>query len=409
LRDLHESELSTEVEFLAKALDIGETKDRKVFVTDFYPELTLKEPYTGFLIGSARGSAWIQLPFFEQVILPVRPYKNQKAFRVAYGMTVNEFVELVKLGKIVPLRQNRLLEYANLDYLDPILEMKPPSFARTACFDVAVYGGVKLLETLDAPPDSTAFRRVCRAYSPMIDHDVRACGPKSSSGALGAANDYWGLALAGYQNLADRIIALRDPKIAAVMLAMFGEMLCDAPRDALNGIVSIDRESILADLWNVGCNLTALRFPSDIGKLLIRELKLINISAVGFDGVISICKDTGRARKALLEFDKSVAKIESEMLIDRAHALEVAWHEANQANESIIRRKRRVQPMISASIGISGALAGSLGGLPGLLSGGLCGVLSSIPLAEPVADKIARFGKPNNVVALYDLKSHSAS
>lgn len=85
------------------------------------------------------------LPFFEQIITFIRPFKTALEFEKRCGISVEDLVTLFEDNRVVPLPVGRLHLYEGLDYLDPILEKKPPSASRLISAQVFIAGGEKQL------------------------------------------------------------------------------------------------------------------------------------------------------------------------------------------------------------------------------------------------------------------------
>lgn len=70
----------------------------------------------------------IQLPFFDSVVFPIANCTDAENFRAINGLTVEECLDLSKQELVVPMLLGESSQYSELDYLDPLLEQRPPSF-----------------------------------------------------------------------------------------------------------------------------------------------------------------------------------------------------------------------------------------------------------------------------------------
>lgn len=103
--------------------------DKKINIIDFYPDYNLKEPYSSFNLSSDRNLKPFQLlPFFKNIIIDIKPFKNEKDFISYYGMDVNQLLEQWGKGIFKFRLSYDYTYYADLenDYLDEILDKNPP-------------------------------------------------------------------------------------------------------------------------------------------------------------------------------------------------------------------------------------------------------------------------------------------
>ena len=104
-------------------------QDKKINILDFYPDYKLKEPYSSFNPSSDRNLKPFQLlPFFKNIIIDIKPFKNEKDFISYYGMDVNQLLEQWGKGIFKFRLSYDYTYYADLenDYLDEILDKNPP-------------------------------------------------------------------------------------------------------------------------------------------------------------------------------------------------------------------------------------------------------------------------------------------
>lgn len=98
---------------------------KEVDILDFYPNFNLKPPYTNFNPFSEKNLKPFQLlPFFNGVIVDIKPFKNETEFNKFYGMSTTELLDFHEKGYIY---FNLLSPYSYFhdlenDYLDCILE-----------------------------------------------------------------------------------------------------------------------------------------------------------------------------------------------------------------------------------------------------------------------------------------------
>ncbi len=94
------------------------------------------------------------------------------------------------------------------------------------------------------------------------------------------------------------------------------------------------------------------------------------------------------------------------LLIDKKSALETAWCEMESIETTATELKK-----IFTAIGIVGSAAagGALNGYTGILAGLGASLLSTDIVAKPLSERIAKVGKSNQIVALYDFAKEPKS
>lgn len=367
---------------------------------------SFKSPYSNSLF-EKHVPISVQMPFFEQLIVILRPYHTEEEFRRAYGLSVQAVLDL--------WRQKRLLvtilkpdRYVGLDYLDPILENGPSYLEMTAdlffrslsdlmrgqeyfesCCDVA----------LEKIRSNKSFMARIPDKMPTIEYRTLT----KDNFVEGFATAYATLCGFGYEQLASSLLSQPGDTALESMLK-FNELLIIYPRyKALDGIVSLERSDF--QLVNeLGLSINAQTFPQEIAKLLVRRLPILAIKDIGLEQVVELRGKTQNLRKLLFEIDRYASSGEFEKL-PRQEAVEKVFEEARAASAEIAGRKKLSTTMIHASLGILGGAAGAaLAGYPGLLAGSIVGGLSAIPFAEESAEIVAKLGKKSHAIAYFDVQ-----
>lgn len=393
LEELDRKEDEVISDLLGKAIQIS-TEGKRVEISYFFPELKLKGVWTNFIPIEFP----TQIPFYDKIVVPLRPYKSRKKFLSQYKFDVDQLLQLKKKGRVEFVRAAQYIKYSECEYLDPILELRPPQFLpRTGVYEITTFGlehaGEQGLAILDGK--EKWFEHLKKSLSKRR--------PKVISRLL-RPYEIWGdivsLRLWGYNELVEVIIKeIKNISAAAGLIYLFHALLIEAPLSAIGGQFSLTNEE-LQTFQKLSPATTDYLFPVDVGKILIDELRLISLRNCGFGQVVDICKGTKNARRALCELDAAIKKRQIEKVMERKLAVEECWMEANEIVNSIITTKKIGRPLISFNLGIVGAIAGSLGGLPGILLGGLLGA----GIAGPSAEVIAKIGEPTYGIAIYDLK-----
>lgn len=103
--------------------------DKKIDINIFYDDFKLDGPYTSYNPSSSIDLKPFQLaPFFKNIILDIKPFKNKNEFEKYYGMSVERLVDLKSQGLFNFRLTNNYSDYYGLenDYLDLILYNNPP-------------------------------------------------------------------------------------------------------------------------------------------------------------------------------------------------------------------------------------------------------------------------------------------
>jgi len=401
---------------------------------DLYPEFKDKlkgKVYTNALWGI---SVLIQLPFYDTIIMPVPRTSTEDEYRKSTGLSIDDTMELIDEGKILPIIFETLTNYRGLDYLDPILERRFPrcrevSF-RSLITKISKYPEAKIkgLRTTLEKKDSKLERflkseKKGSKYGFKIETlptgtnfefsvDVSSFTKKNKSERINGLLQIYQL-LRGL--VGDSVVSslLELPaNLWFLVTAIYAENLIYHPSLALDGIVSIERDKFISHrVLNLFLRektpASGRVFPIEIGKWLIEKCQLVDVRDLGFKKVIEMSKETAKARKALCELDKAVENRQSQKVLESKKAIQEVWKETNQQLQSMMRASRVGVPVISISLGVIGGIVGTLAGLPGMLFGALEGVFSSLRCARPIAERLVKIGKPTYITAVYDLKRNS--
>ena len=386
------------------------SSDETLSYLDFFPELKLKlenKAYTNWMIDSK--SIFVQLPFYDTLILPLKPFPNESAFKKMYGIDVDQTIELTKKGKVIPLLAHAPTNYINLDYMNKLLELKNPSIG----FRMGRYNTCRLVGVLEKPYeqlmnwvqegeqlarklDLTSANHFHNLTNNTVSHNARG----NSGSAETMAMNYAHLNLMGYSELASQLIDFPDSELVYIELSILENLLHQIPHWSLDGSQSmLESDCMVAHIWDVPVK----SYPVDIGKTLTKEFHLLNIRDVGFEKVIDITNQTHKARSALLELDKAVENEQSEKIIDRAESLEIVWTDTNDVIQSMMSKKNNISKYFPLFFGLVGSAAGAIN-MPGIFET-IFDNVGNLPVISPLSDKLLKLKKPSHVVAVYDLKN----
>jgi hypothetical protein len=405
-------------------------------VEELYPELkdTLKgKVHTNLL---AYKPVSLQLPFYDAVILPVEPIRTAEEYKREYGISLNETMDLADQHILVPILEKNYSEYSSIknDYMDPLLEIEPPTFARLEYIDPIVVASMGLASSEELLDISQLKLRTEQILTELGEKgeirakknrppNIKGTGRFDPSakgllyGSVPLARYYAELCLRGYDKIADQLIDFGG-QFDILYLASLANILINAPYLAIGGEGSaptFDHNVVKMAKPIAAINKHAIGrpFPEDIGKLLIREFRLVNIEDTGFDELMDVRDTTKEARKALFELDNAVDKARTAAhateVSDRSHVLRDVWMSANIELEDIINRRQHLKKIqhFSLSLGVIGPVAHLLHG-PELLNVlldfvSIAATASRTEIADSVLDRWIKTKRPNHVQALYDL------
>jgi len=405
----------------------------------FYPEFKQKtesKVVANALNAGLFGSLLLQLPFYDAVVVPVMALQDEAAFAASYGLSVDELMWLNRKGKVLLVLDSQPDLYAGLDYLDPILETRPPSI-QIREFGFNNYASIFIqdlpLNKLLADPRPHILQRM-KFWDEYV-HSVpwvenfassaaRAVLPSKDWAALAAAAgipltetvyqltswDY-DLTRAGYSELVRDLVQSSLPKMAQVAaLFTMRDHLAAIPAYAMDGVISTDET---AWPWSFYRSHGVKEpehsaFPVDIAKQLRQRFPLLDIRPLGADSAIDIASDTSKARRALFELQDAVGAEDVHLMGDRAEAVAEKIHEANLTMESMAATKRQTKRYLPMVLGVLGVAIGGLAVLPTLVTGMFGSFVSTVPIGDKVGSILAKRGKPRYVIALYDLQQSMA-
>jgi hypothetical protein len=402
--------------------------------TLFYPEF--KDKVESKVVGNALdggifGALFLQLPFYDAVVVPVMALASEAAFKETYKLSVDELLHLEQKGNVLLALDSPPELYAGLDYLDPILERRPPSIqVRNVGYDnyVSIFTQDITTHQVIAHPEISV--PACMIFwdqrvrsLPWIESfertEAKAVVPSKSWIELATkagisltttvyqlASWHYDLVRAGYGQLVQQLCHSHLPTEAEVAgLFTMRNHLQTFPSFAMDGVLTSDETIWPWSFYEThgikGPQYTV--FPVDIAKQLEQSFKLMDIRPLGWGRAIDIAADTAMARRALFELQDAVNKENVNSLADRANAVAKKIQEANLAVESMAETKGRVQKYLPMVLGVLGGAAAGLA-LPTLVAGMFGGFVSSLPLTDRVGSILAKRGKPGYIVALYDLR-----
>lgn len=361
-------------------------------ITDFYKGLSLTPPYTSHI-----DPWWVVLPFYNTLIVGIAPL-SEEDFKQKYEISPRELVRLQSQGKIQLVLRNRPIAYVGLDYLDEILELKPPTYVRSIGYAERV-SGFRFNELANES-------RLVTGHSLSIPDEEwleTIFGPLKDPTEVAAIFYAQLKALPSTQEIASQINkqCQGKPTSAVFMSLLYGALLAGPVFGSLGGchvvplrwakLASVEREIFPIDVGRELTNIFGLRLPENPETAL--EI------------------DSGKAIKALMDLEKVVKAKEGKKVLDRSLALREAINEVNQGIKRMERRSTRTSKFIrtgSLVVGIIGPVMEYLSGQPEFVRIilGISSGAAGFALANKFASFVSKFGIPNYIVSIYDVKSH---
>ncbi|GEM_PF-7130213 len=389
---------------LEKANNIkNKIKKDKISCKLFYPEFSdIKPPYTYRPHGIKVTEI---ISFNKTLIVNIRPIKKPQSFKEEYGLSVNDLIWLYEKRRVVFRVSKPHYSYANLDYLDPILELSPPYAGRHRllrifpntyekwCREIwEVLGSYssdqelltsKVLQMLygkDLHPLSS-FKEALQRYYAELCYFL---GPNYTRELVKSA-------------LSGTISQISQLDAAILSLRSYSYFLIWPHTCCLDGINTVPSDT-LKFLRKAGLlPVEKLKvFPYEIGRALIDHFRL-NMPQ---DLDLAIEISPKKWFIALNELERLIESRELDRVGDSVQNIKNVLRELNEEIRAIKRRKQRLNEA-SILLGVTGVLMGLIRG-PGIIQS-LLSIAS--PIIPQIFDEIVlRFTKPNHILILYEIQ-----
>lgn len=346
-------------------------------ITELYPEYNLIGDYTTSL--DPYTPLWALLPFFGKIIVGILPYlKNEDEFIEWYGVSTKQMLKLHELGRVeirvlFPQKTNTIPKTCNCFF-----ERKFPSTIRDIRFDHKILGEDKLYEIRE---------RFNQKVSDSIGH-------KSIDGFLGnkmralrtAESAYIQLHALGYEKKAYEFedTFAKDANVGMRWLELCRLFLIGPIHYSLLGIHCVSSNA--PQLFTFDSQKT-VKFPSDLGKMLVEAMNLTKnideINSFTIDDCISIYPDFERARETLFELNKAIKEGVEDRVLSSAEDLRKMLQKAKKRNKMYLHV---IKAVAATGIGLTTA--------PFDLGIGLLMALGFNVASEVGASKIDKHLKP---------------
>lgn len=364
---------------------------------DRFPKIS--EPYASSCPGK---SIWPQIPLFSSFIVKIVPRMSSQ-FEFAHGFSPSEIQKLVDYHKDTGKIQFALAAYPNsfsgLDYLDPILELRPPVMAGTSVGlsmnDVAYRKSMTEFLTLAG----------IRFYSHLMS---RAEGTPSSyvlSKMPEYAKDYAFLKTRGFAEIASVIEEnlVEDPGIALDFLQLSARLIVWPHLDYLKAIPVFSRET-LARAVEYGKQSFAeqVSMPYEIGSFLIKQL---TFQPESFEACMELVSrfDHRDLRTVMSAICSGAVKKDREILnnsVDKLNEIfDLVWQDAAK----VAAKANLAKFLIPVSLGAVGTIINPSLGLLGALGFAVVERISEVT-EQSISERVARSISPGYAFTLYDFQ-----
>lgn len=367
-------------------------------------------------------SVYSVIPFYGTSIVMIYPV-SKTLFEDVHGLSPDDLCKLVDFakseGRIQFALGGRATKYEKLDFLDPIFELRPPRFSvlpETLFVDENTFKKSKV-------EFQTLANLGYKTYQYQKQNELIQKGLIATTAKDEYENDvrYYSFAKClGYYDLTDLIerMLLEDYESADRLLGiaehfLFRERLSPFRRiqTYCGNFLSFLREGITKDSDVQGEYEPTTEIPFEIGRFLIKNKKLTNAS-----GDFEACKELcyryrqGDLHKLLIDLQNGVQDRNIDAIASTREELDATFENLWKDADSIRRRIKASEVMISVSMGIIGHLAGQvvgaeqgLGFLAGL--GGFAAVDRIIGTRrENISERLAKWGKKDYLIGIFDFK-----
>ncbi|MGA2973108.1 MAG: hypothetical protein ABSE39_10900 [Candidatus Bathyarchaeia archaeon] len=305
------------------------------------------------------------LPFYDQVVTKLAVPRTPKVFEEGFGMSVEAVASLYKRRRLIPVL-TWPTHYANLDYLDPLLELKPPTIARSNALVqlILIKRGHDPLEAMEFRKE--AERRIIGRFGQLAE--------RFQQGGIGLdqlyiesslVNNHVELKCLGFDQIADRILSLTDPLGIYVNSFTYAMALAMPIVEGAGGWTQMG-ENRFAD--RTGLNLSRdIIFPVDVGTLLTKEYRLDSLLSADGTTLDRLYADSAisKARNLLSELSVAIRTSDSDKFADKKNQIEEVFTDARAAVATIDRIQN-----LSCVLAI-GAIGWFVTGIPAALTTGL--------------------------------------
>jgi hypothetical protein len=389
-------------------------REGKLGLDDEHPllkRLKLNEPYTQAI---PMEKIWYQIPFYGTTVVSIPPIKEE-FFERAHGFNIEDIERLIEFAEETGRIQFALgtdpLRYEGFDFLDPILDMRPPILSYLPLYELVSSKERDIWES-EFSYFATGNQKFRDVFGNLFADFSSAMGYKTSieNDLVKFSRKYCQLRTLGYNEIADEIMVqlTNDPIKAVILLTLSGDLIIDQYSSvlysAVGGIKSYP--SYFKTLIHPEMEVD---FSCEVGKFLNDKLKLIIPKSI--DGAIELNEeyDLYDLRKVMDALNEAVRKEKVDTINAKSEELftifDNVWTEANKIKRKIDIAKHG----ISLGIGVIGTVATMpIVGIGGLLAGlgfSIGGEIAVPKISESLAEKIMKGTTSSRMIHIYDFKN----
>jgi hypothetical protein len=370
-------------------------------IADFFGDLKLESPFCDRLPGIP---IWMLLPFYNQVIVWLEPYRSSMAFEKIYGLKPNVFADLCGSkdapGKIVPILNAPPHAFAGIKHFDRILSLEPPTMWRDFFFQRALIGPEKFSEARKEAREVLPKKLKGRGRFASLR------GTNRGSVRDLAISCYSEICSFGGQELARKVVSDTSSSEQMVdLLFYYSLILYDSLVSPLGGNYPCTREQLktYAEQILKHGNKCLEEFPVEIGKSLISGLKMpLPTDPSSCQWWTSKARDLWKpARKALKDLDMALSQPDATDIQKDSVSLQSIWQSVSKEFKDSRALRKRLSWELTG-LGIVGLIGGiALSGFPGLIAS-----IISTTLTLNIFDIQAiysRLVRPRHLISVIDL------
>ena len=314
-----------------------------------YPELSFEKPYA--YRQDLAIPIRLLLPFYKQLVFHIDSFKKEEIFMQYHdALKPEELARLYCRGRVRFLLASSPTEYAGLDYLDPILQLKPLTVIRMRALVTSAAGCWNRLDELRKEGERIFSGKVEVEKVPGLYTSLRR--PRESVEGH-VISSYINLCCMGFESLVKEVVKLNDPNNAAKVLTVYDSLLVRPLTTGMLGQPQITRE-----FASLARELKApvpkeIIFPIEVGRVLVMWYNLDFPLKPELAYIEELYKERvmDSARKLLAALEEAVRERRGEEALERAKdVLEVL----REAQEAIIAKMEKYKKWLRVALLLAG-------------------------------------------------------
>ncbi len=332
------------------------------------------------------------LPFYDQVVTHLLVPDSPATFEYDREMNVETMASLYKRRRLIPIVSYPTY-YEGLDYLDPLLELKPPTLVRqdAICKLLVIRRGYSWQKTLEF--NAEAKKRILGRFGQLANEFYKknvVIDQESIESSL--INHYVGLKCLGFDEIADKILLINEDRRMFIESFTCAMILAKPVIESAGGWPQA-HEILLSRAKEIGLKPNHGHiFPTEAGTVLTKEYGLDSILSPDESIMDNLYTDRAisKARNLLSELSSAVKAKDEEKLTAESARIREVFGEARVSVDSISKSADSIGKIqkISGLVAI-GAVGWFFAGPYGLGAGLIAAILKElgVSLAADAAEK----------------------